>query len=147
MNRWLATVLLLLACPVLAQADAPVVGLDLHHRGIEDLADGESRTFDVGDHELVVKRVGDDLTVVSDGRAFASFGALGAGHGTNIWVTEDGENIEIDGDYDGERARIRTARIGETVTEILHRSVATRLPTSVVADAMAEELFKLEKVA
>lgn len=56
-------------------------------------------------------------------------------------------SCEIDGDYDGARARARTARIGATVTEILHRSAATRMPTSVVADAMAEELFKLEKVA
>ncbi len=45
---------------------------------LDDLADGESRTFDVGDHELVVKRVGDDLTIVNDGHGFGSFG----GHGT-----------------------------------------------------------------
>lgn len=62
---------------------------------LEDLADGESRTFDVGDHELVVKRVGDNLTIVSDGHAF---GAFGEGHATNIWVTDDGEEIEITGD-------------------------------------------------
>jgi len=65
---------------------------------LEDLADGESRTFDVGDHELVVKRVGDDLTIVSDGHAFGSFGAHGVGHSANVWVTDDGENIEIDSD-------------------------------------------------
>lgn len=65
---------------------------------LEDLADGESRTFDVGDHELVVKRVGDDLTIISDGHAFGSFGAHGVGHTANVWVTEDGENIEIDSD-------------------------------------------------
>lgn len=66
---------------------------------LEDLVDGESRTFDVGDHELVVKRVGDDLTIVSDGHAFGSFGAHGEGHSTNVWVTDDGETIEIDGDH------------------------------------------------
>ncbi len=65
---------------------------------LEDLADGESRTFDVGDHELVVKRVGDDLTIISDGHGFGSFGAHGAGHSTNVWVTDDGEDIEITGD-------------------------------------------------
>lgn len=63
---------------------------------LDDLADGESRTFDVGDHELVVKRVGDDLTIVNDGHAFGSFGSHKT-IDTNIWVTDEGENIEIDG--------------------------------------------------
>jgi hypothetical protein len=53
---------------------------------LEDLADGESRSFDVGDHELVVKRVGDDLTIINDG------------HGSHVWFTDEGESIEIDGD-------------------------------------------------
>jgi nitrite reductase/ring-hydroxylating ferredoxin subunit len=61
---------------------------------LDDLADGESRTFDVGDHELVVKRIGDDLTIVSDGHGFGTLGGLG----TNVWVTDEGEKIEIDGD-------------------------------------------------
>ncbi len=74
---------------------------------LEDLADGESRTFDVGDHELVVKRVGDDLTIISDGHAFGSFGAHGEGRSTNVWVTDEGENIEITGDCEfGEKKMI-----------------------------------------
>ncbi len=67
---------------------------------LEDLADGESRSFDVGDHELVVKRVGDDLSIVNDGHAFGSFGGPGKSLDTMVWVTEDGENIEITGDCD-----------------------------------------------
>ena len=65
---------------------------------LEDLADGESRTFDVGDHELVVKRVGDDLTIINDGHDFGSFGVRGVGHSANVWVTDEGEDIEITGD-------------------------------------------------
>lgn len=65
---------------------------------LDDLADGESRTFDVGDHELVVKRLGDELTIITDGDAFGSFGDHGAHRQMNVWVTDDGDEIEIDGD-------------------------------------------------
>ena len=39
------------------------------HRGhhLEDLADGEERTYDVGGHEVTVKRVDESLTLVHDG--------------------------------------------------------------------------------
>lgn len=69
---------------------------------LDDLADGESRTFDVGDHDLVVKRLGDELTIITDGHAFGSFGDHGANHQMNVWVTDDGEEIEVhtDGDCD-----------------------------------------------
>ena len=63
---------------------------------LDDLADGESRTFDVGDHQLEVRRVGDDLTIISDGHEFGSFGDHKS-LTTNVWVTDEGENIEIDG--------------------------------------------------
>ncbi len=69
---------------------------------LDDLADGESRTFDVGDHDLVVKRLGDELTIVTDGHSFGSFGDHGANRLVNVWVTDDGEEIEVhtDGDCD-----------------------------------------------
>jgi hypothetical protein len=35
--------------------------------GLEDLADGEERTYDVGGREVTVKRVGDRLSLVHDG--------------------------------------------------------------------------------
>ena len=78
---------------------------------LDDLADGESRTFDVGDHELVVTRVGDELTIVSDGHAFGSFGGLHEGHETNIWVTDEGETIEIDGDYEFELEKVIVVKV------------------------------------
>jgi hypothetical protein len=94
---------------------------------LEDLADGESRTFDVGDHELVVKRVGDDLTIINDGHAFGSFGAHGEGHSTNVWVTDDGEDIEITGDCEFSEKKIIVMKVdglggedGEVKTYTIH---------------------------
>jgi hypothetical protein len=61
---------------------------------IDDLADGESRTFDVGDHEIVVRRVGDELKLTDDGFGVGTGGELK----TMVWLTDDGKRIEIDGD-------------------------------------------------
>ncbi len=90
---------------------------------LEDLADGESRTFDVGDHELVVKRVGDDLTIINDGHGFGSFGE----HGTRVWVTDEGENIEIDGDCEFGENKVIVMKVdglegedGEAMTYTIH---------------------------
>ena len=69
---------------------------------LDDLADGESRTFDVGDHELVVKRLGDELTIVTDGHAF---GGPGKSLDTMVWVGDGGEEIEIHGDCDHKAVR------------------------------------------
>jgi len=94
---------------------------------LEDLADGESRTFDVGDHELVVKRVGDDLTIINDGHDFGSFGVRGVGHSTNVWVTDEGENIEIDGDCEFSENKMIVMKVdglegedGEVKTYTIH---------------------------
>ena len=94
---------------------------------LEDLADGESRTFDVGDHELVVKRVGDDLTIISEGHAFGSFGAHSEGHSTNVWVTDKGENIEIHGDHEFGASKVIVMKVdglegedGEVKTYTIH---------------------------
>jgi nitrite reductase/ring-hydroxylating ferredoxin subunit len=67
---------------------------------LEDLADGEERSFDVGDHSLVVKRVGDELKLTSDGHAFGALGGHGKSLDTMVWVSDDGEEIEIDGACD-----------------------------------------------
>lgn len=56
-------------------------------------------------------------------------------------------SCEIDREYNEDLAWEKTALIGETVAEILHRSASTNTPTSWVADVMAEELFKLEVLA
>lgn len=66
---------------------------------IDDLADGESRSFDLGDHSLVVTRAGDALTVTSDGHGFSSFGGDGDTVDHLVWIGDDGEEIELDGEH------------------------------------------------
>ena len=56
-------------------------------------------------------------------------------------------SCEIDREYDEDLAWEKTALIGQTVAEILRRSAETDTPTSVVADAMAEEHFYINVVA
>jgi hypothetical protein len=93
---------------------------------LEDLADGESRTFDVGDHELVVKRVGDDLTIVSDGHGLGSFGGHGKSLDTMVWVGDDCEDIEIDcdgGEHQAKKIVVMTSgdqEAGEAKTYTIH---------------------------
>jgi hypothetical protein len=70
---------------------------------LDDLAEGESRRFDVGDHELVVTRVGDELTITSDGHGFGSLGHHGKSLDTMIWVSDDGERHMVSGDGTAER--------------------------------------------
>lgn len=67
---------------------------------LEDLADGEQRTFDVGDHQIIVKRIDDQLTLVHDGDTMAKMHHMG-GHGNMVWVT-DGE----EGPHEGHRVVI-----------------------------------------
>jgi len=55
---------------------------------LDDLAEGEERTIDVGDHEIVVKRVDDHLTLVHEGGATA---IVNGAHENMVWVTEDEE--------------------------------------------------------
>jgi len=62
---------------------------------LDDLSEGESRTFDVGDHELVVKRVGDELTIITEGHAIANIGDHGMSKDIMVWVGDEGENLEI----------------------------------------------------
>ncbi len=58
---------------------------------LDDLADGEERTIDVGDHEIVVKRVADQLTLVHEAGALATIHDVHGAHGNMVWVTEDEE--------------------------------------------------------
>lgn len=50
---------------------------------LDDLAEGEQRSFDVGGHEVTVKRVGDRLTLVHDG---ILAGHLHGGHHKEVWI-------------------------------------------------------------
>lgn len=80
---------------------------------LEDLAEGESRTFDVGDHELVVTRLGDELEVVTTGGGFGHLAKHGQDLDTLVWVTEDGERIELPGDGEGVRKKVVIMNVGD----------------------------------
>lgn len=58
---------------------------------LDDLAEGEERTFDVGGHEIVVKRVDDQLTLVHEGGPTGMAHKHKGHHGDMVWVTEDEE--------------------------------------------------------
>lgn len=82
---------------------------------LDDLAEGEQRSYDVGGHEITVKRVDDRLTLVHDKLIAGSFHG---GHHQQVWVegdeAGDGERrvmimkhgeageYEFDVDFDGE---------------------------------------------
>ena len=53
---------------------------------LDDLADGEERTYDVGGHEFTVKRVNDRLSLVHDGLLA---GHNTGGHRQHIWIEGD----------------------------------------------------------
>lgn len=58
---------------------------------LDDLAEGETRTFDVGGHTLVVARAGDHLTVTSEGGPAGAPGVPGEALETMVWVDDGGE--------------------------------------------------------
>jgi len=63
---------------------------------LEDLAPGEEREIQVGEHPITVRRVGDELELVHDGLhgCAKAFVHEGGGSGETVWVTEgdDGEH-------------------------------------------------------
>lgn len=76
---------------------------------VDDLADGERRTYDVGGQEITVQRVGDRLSLVHDGLLS---GDLHGDHHKKLWIDAgegeasehrvmimkhcDGESVEVD---------------------------------------------------
>ncbi len=56
--------------------------------GLDDLADGETREFNAGDHTVTVTRNGNDLEVLLDGEEIG--GHVLPGSDRMIWVGEDG---------------------------------------------------------
>ncbi len=118
---------------------------------LDDLADGEERSFDVGGHPITVKRVNDRLTLVHD-QMMGDLHHLGEGHSNLMWVGEgddcekpckrvmimkkgDGEAIDVrvleggdgdvvffgDGDHSGHHAMKWTAEDGEGGPIIIKR--------------------------
>ena len=53
---------------------------------LDDLADGEERTYDVGGHDVTVKRIDDRLTLVHDGQMM---GHTDGDHHKMLWVEAD----------------------------------------------------------
>ena len=101
--------LILLAILVLCAVGFLVAGdhEELQTLKLEDLADGETRTFGVGDHKVTVTRNGDKLSVNIDGMEglHGKHVMIGsAGHDIdcdtedgdcNLWVSDDGNVIKL----------------------------------------------------
>jgi hypothetical protein len=127
-NMFLLAILALCAVGFLVAGD--------HHEEmqtlkLEDLADGETRTFGEGDHKVTVTRNGDKLSVKIDGMEglhgkHVMIGSAGhdidcdTGSGDcNLWVSEDGNVItmgsgSIGGDAHGDiEKEVHVIRIGE----------------------------------
>ncbi len=77
---------------------------------LDDLIDGEERSFDVGGHPITVKRVGDRLTMVHDKAMMEKLHHVGEGHSNLVWVVE-GE----DGEKPCKRVMIMKKGDGETI--------------------------------
>jgi len=60
---------------------------------VGDLAEGEQRTFDVGDHKVVVKRVGDSLVLINDEHGLAELEEAGEDH-AYVVVTDEDESCD-----------------------------------------------------
>ena len=62
---------------------------------LDDLADGEERVIEAGEHTIVVKRVGDEFKITLDGNDFGAPGCA-ANHAENfVWVGDDGESVGV----------------------------------------------------
>jgi hypothetical protein len=59
---------------------------------LEDLADGQERSFTAGDHEVVVKRQGESLVVALDGQEVGPHGDMAH---AMAFVTTDGDSAEV----------------------------------------------------
>jgi hypothetical protein len=63
---------------------------------LEDLADGEERSFKAGDREIMVKREGDELRVTMDGEGcIDGLHEHGKHARSMVWVTSDDEDKDV----------------------------------------------------
>jgi len=76
---------------------------------LDDLAEGEERSFDVGGHPITIKRVDDQLTLVHD-QMMGKLHHGGEGHSEHLWVGE-GEDC----DHPCKRVMIMKKGDGETI--------------------------------
>lgn len=59
---------------------------------LDDLSDGEERTYDVGGHPVTVKRVDDQLALVHEGHVMGKVHHFGGGDEDMVWVTAGDED-------------------------------------------------------
>lgn len=86
-------------------------------------------------NQLATDEIG--IEVMRRGIVYAPDYAINAGGLMNIY-----HESMVDGGYDQDRAFSHIAKIGQTVDRILERAKGENLPSSVVADRMAEERVK-----
>ena len=58
---------------------------------LDDLAEGEERTFDVGGHQISVRRVDDQLMLVHEGDVMGDLKHVGEDDDNFVWVTKGGD--------------------------------------------------------
>jgi hypothetical protein len=59
---------------------------------LDDLAEGEERSYDVGGYPITIRRVDDELTIVHEGGSHAMIHEIKGDSSANmVWVTEDEE--------------------------------------------------------
>ena len=80
---------------------------------LDDLAEGEERSFDVGGHPIVVKRVDDQLTLIHEGGEMLEK-IHHAGDNKMVWITEgDTKDVFVVGDGDHEGHHVMIVKTGE----------------------------------
>jgi len=81
---------------------------------LDDLAEGEERSIDVGGHPVVVKRVNDNLMLVHEGGMKGHIAPFGEGEHNLVFVTKGGEGDALFiGDGDAGDRRVIMIKKGE----------------------------------
>ena len=87
---------------------------------LDDLAEGEERSYDVGGHPIVVRRVDDQLTLVHDGHPMHGLKHIGEADEDLIWVTEGFEgDVVLSGDCENDGHRVMIIKKGDGDVETI----------------------------
>ena len=87
---------------------------------LDDLAEGEERTFDVGGHQIVVKRVDDQLTLVHEGDLTGELKHVGEGDENFVWVTTGGDcNAMFVGEEGEKKSHVMVLKKGDGDVETI----------------------------
>lgn len=77
---------------------------------VDDLAEGEERTYAVGEHTITLTRANDQLKVSMDGEPFGDC-HIAHGAGQMVWMSDDAD-CEVDVAGDGESRRVIVMKEG-----------------------------------